>query len=180
MDRFYRGYSKLQDKSLISNKDARLYQPVSLSAFNPSINTAFHIVPALMGVVLTMTMVLTTALAITREFERGTMEMLLSTPLQTLEVMIGKIVPYILVGYVQVVLILILGKILFSITIKGSIIVLLFMCLPFISANLAMGLTFSTLARNQLQAMQSTMFFLLPSILLQGFMFPFQGIPVWA
>lgn len=174
------GQHQLQDRSLISKKDARLYQPVSLSAFNPSINTAFHIVPALMGVVLTMTMVLITALAITREFERGTMEMLLSTPLQALEVMIGKIVPYILVGYVQVVLILILGKILFSITIKGSIILLLFMCLPFISANLAMGLTFSTLARNQLQAMQSTMFFLLPSILLSGFMFPFQGMPVWA
>lgn len=174
------GLHQLQDRSLSLKKDGRLYKPVSLSAFNPSINTAFHIVPALMGVVLTMTMVLITALAITREFERGTMEMLLSTPLQALEVMIGKIVPYILVGYVQVVLILILGYLLFSITIKGSIILLLLMCLPFISANLAMGLTFSTLARNQLQAMQSTMFFLLPSILLSGFMFPFQGMPVWA
>jgi ABC-2 type transport system permease protein len=174
------GLHQLQDRSLSLKKDGRLYKPVSLSAFNPSINTAFHIVPALMGVVLTMTMVLITALAITREFERGTMEMLLSTPLQALEVMIGKIVPYILVGYVQVVLILILGYLLFSISIKGSIILLLLMCLPFISANLAMGLTFSTLARNQLQAMQSTMFFLLPSILLSGFMFPFQGMPIWA
>jgi ABC-2 type transport system permease protein len=133
-----------------------------------------------MGVVLTMTMVIITALAITREFETGTMEMLLSTPLQPLEVMIGKIVPYILVGYVQVSLILLLGKLLFAIKIKGSLILLLLMCFPFISANLAMGLTFSTLASNQLQAMQSAMFFFLPSILLSGFMFPFQGMPVWA
>ena len=176
----YVGQHQLQDRSIFIKKDERLFHPLSLSAFNPSINTAFHIVPALMGVVLTMTMVLITALAITREFERGTMEMLLSTPLQPLEVMIGKIVPYIMVGYVQVILILSLGKLLFAITIKGSLMLLLLMCLPFISANLAMGLTFSTLARNQLQAMQSTMFFLLPSILLSGFMFPFQGMPAWA
>lgn len=160
--------------------EARVYQPVVLSAFNPSINTAFHIVPALMGVVLTMTMVIITALAITREYEHGTMEMLLSTPLQPLELMIGKIVPYILVGYVQVCLILILGKLLFSIHVQGSLMLLLLVCLPFISANLAMGLTFSTLANNQLQAMQSAMFFFLPSILLSGFMFPFQGMPLWA
>jgi ABC-2 type transport system permease protein len=176
----YVGQHQLQDRSIFIKKDERLFHPLSLSAFNPSINTAFHIVPALMGVVLTMTMVLITALAISREFERGTMEMLLSTPLQPLEVMIGKIVPYIMVGYVQVILILSLGKLLFAITIKGSLMLLLLMCLPFISANLAMGLTFSTLARNQLQAMQSTMFFLLPSILLSGFMFPFQGMPAWA
>lgn len=163
-----------------SKTDPRIYQPMVLSAFNPSINTAFHIVPALMGVVLTMTMVIITALAITREFEHGTMEMLLSTPLQPLELMIGKIVPYILVGYVQVGLILILGKLLFSIHIQGSLLLLLIVCLPFISANLAMGLTFSTLAKNQLQAMQSATFFFLPSILLSGFMFPFQGMPLWA
>jgi ABC-2 type transport system permease protein len=163
-----------------TNTDTRLYHPVSLSAFNPSICTAFHIVPALMGVVLTMTMVIITALAITREFETGTMEMLLSTPLQALEVMLGKILPYVLVGYVQVSLILLLGKILFAIKIKGSLLLLLAVCFPFISANLAMGLTFSTLASNQLQAMQSAMFFFLPSILLSGFMFPFQGMPMWA
>lgn len=163
-----------------ANNDVRLYRPVSLAAFNPSICTAFHIVPALMGVVLTMTMVIITALAITREFETGSMEMLLSTPLQALEVMGGKIVPYILVGYVQVALILLLGKVLFAIQIKGSLLLLLAVCFPFISANLAMGLTFSTLASNQLQAMQSAMFFFLPSILLSGFMFPFQGMPMWA
>ena len=145
-----------------SDHDSRVYKAVSLMAFNPTINTAFHIVPALMGVVLTMTMVLITALAITREFEHGTMEMLLSTPIQALEVMFGKIVPYVLIGYIQVCLILIFGIFLFNIKIVGSVILLL-MCLPFIAANLAMGLTFSTLAKNQLQAMQGTMFFLLPS-----------------
>lgn len=163
-----------------SDNDPRVYKAVSLMAFNPTINTAFHIVPALMGVVLTMTMVLITALAITREFEHGTMEMLLSTPIQALEVMFGKIVPYVLIGYIQVCLILIFGVFLFNIKIVGSVILLLLMCLPFIAANLAMGLTFSTLAKNQLQAMQGTMFFLLPSILLSGFMFPFQGMPMWA
>jgi ABC-2 type transport system permease protein len=162
------------------NNDPRVYKPISLLAFNPSINTAYHIVPALMGVVLTMTMVLITGMAITREFEHGTMEMLLATPLQALEVMLGKIVPYILVGYIQVGLILFFGKILFHFQIQGSLLLLLFSCLPFIAANLAMGITFSTLAKNQLQAMQSTMFFLLPSILLSGFMFPFEGMPTWA
>jgi ABC-2 type transport system permease protein len=162
------------------NLDPRLYKQVSLLAFNPSINTAYHIVPALMGVVLTMTMVLITGMAITREFEHGTMEMLLATPLQAFEVMLGKIVPYILVGYIQVGLILFFGKILFHFQIQGSFILLLITCLPFIAANLAMGITFSTIAKNQLQAMQSTMFFLLPSILLSGFMFPFEGMPTWA
>lgn len=163
-----------------TNSDPRIYKPISLLAFNPSINTAYHIVPALMGVVLTMTMVLITGMAITREFEHGTMEMLLATPLQALEVIVGKIVPYILVGYIQVSLILFFGKILFHFKIQGSLILLFMSCLPFIAANLAVGITFSTLAKNQLQAMQSTMFFLLPSILLSGFMFPFEGMPAWA
>ena len=162
------------------SNDPRVYQAVTISAYNPAVNTAYHIVPGLMGVVLTMTMVVITALAITREFERGTMEMLLSTPIQPLEMMMGKILPYVLVGYVQVCLILVMGMTLFSIQVHGSIILLLFMCFPFILANLAMGLTFSTLASNQLQAMQSAMFFFLPSILLSGFMFPFQGMPIWA
>ncbi|HBB53689.1 MAG TPA: mannose-1-phosphate guanyltransferase [Legionellales bacterium] len=158
----------------------RVYKTVVLSAFNPEVNTAFHIVPGLMGVVLTMTMVVVTALAITREFERGTMELLLSTPLQPLEVMIGKILPYACVGYIQVSFILLLGRLLFHLPMHGSFILLFLMCFPFICANLAMGLTFSTLATNQLQAMQSAMFFFLPSILLSGFMFPFQGMPTWA
>jgi len=160
--------------------DSRIYRAVSLAAFNPEIKTAFHIVPGLMGVVLTMTMVIITALAITKEFERGTMEMLLATPLRPLEVMIGKIIPYALVGYIQILLILFLGRMFFNLPMHGSIWLLLLACLPFICSNLAMGLTFSTLATNQLQAMQGAMFFFLPSILLSGFMFPFQGMPHWA
>lgn len=156
------------------------YQPIIHSVYNPLAITAYNIVPGLLGVVLTMTMVIITALAITREHERGTMENLLSTPLRPLEVMIGKIIPYIIVGYMQVLLILLMAKFLFNVPMQGSIILLLILCLPFIAANLAMGLTFSTLASNQLQAVQSAMFFFLPSILLSGFMFPFRGMPEWA
>ncbi|GGI90419.1 ABC transporter permease [Legionella impletisoli] len=156
------------------------YQPMVHEVYNPLAITAFNIVPGLLGVVLTMTMVVITALAITREYERGTMENLLATPLKPLEVMIGKILPYIIVGYIQVILILLMAKVLFNVPMEGSIFLLLFMCLPFIAANLSMGLTFSTLASNQLQAVQSAMFFFLPSILLSGFMFPFRGMPIWA
>ena len=127
-----------------------------------------------------MTMVVVTALVITRETERGTMETLLSTPLKPLEVMAGKILPYVIVGFIQVLLILIMAKVLFSVPIQGSILLLLVFTLPFIAANLSVGLTFSTLASNQLQAVQSAMFFFLPSILLSGFMFPFRGMPEWA
>ena len=156
------------------------YQPLIHAIYNPLAITAYNIVPGLLGVVLTMTMVVITALAITREFERGTMENLLAMPLKPIEVMVGKIVPYIIVGYVQISLILIMAKFLFGVPMLGSIVLLLILCLPFIAANLAMGLTFSTLASNQLQAMQSAMFFFLPSILLSGFMFPFRGMPEWA
>ncbi|MDF1646463.1 MAG: ABC transporter permease [Legionellaceae bacterium] len=148
--------------------------------YNPLSITSYNIVPGLLGVVLTMTLVIVTALAITREYERGTMENLLATPLKPLEVMVGKIVPYILVGYVQVLLILGFAKYLFDVPMMGSVLLLLVLCLPFIAANLAMGLTFSTLANNQLQAVQSAMFFFLPSLLLSGFMFPFRGMPEWA
>lgn len=156
------------------------YQPMIHAIYNPLAITAYNIVPGLLGVVLTMTLVIITALAITREYERGTMENLLATPLKPLEVMVGKIVPYIIVGYVQITLILCMAKLLFGVPMQGSILLLLVLCLPFIAANLAMGLTFSTLASNQLQAMQSAMFFFLPSILLSGFMFPFRGMPEWA
>lgn len=148
--------------------------------YNPDIITQYNIVPGLMGVVLTMTMVVITALAITRERERGTMENLLSTPVRPTEVMIGKIVPYIVVGYIQVFLILLAARFLFAVPIVGSVPLLLVVMLLFIFANLAVGITFSTLARNQLQAMQMAFFFFLPSILLSGFMFPFRGMPVWA
>ncbi len=156
------------------------YQPLVHARYNPLAITAFNIVPGLLGVVLTMTLVIITALAITREYERGTMENLLATPLKPLEVMVGKIVPYIIVGYVQILLILFVARFVFGVPMEGSIILLLILCLPYIAANLAMGLTFSTLASNQLQAVQSAMFFFLPSILLSGFMFPFRGMPEWA
>jgi ABC-2 type transport system permease protein len=148
--------------------------------YNPEAITQYNIVPGLMGVVLTMTMVVITGLAITREFERGTMENLLSMPVRPTEVMLGKIIPYILVGYVQVSLILALARLLFHVPMVGSVAMLFIVALLFICANLAMGITFSTLGKNQLQAVQMAFFFFLPSILLSGFMFPFRGMPRWA
>ena len=148
--------------------------------YNPLRVTQFNIVPGLLGVVLTMTMIMITALSMTREFERGTMENLLAMPTRPLEVMLGKILPYIIVGFTQVSIILFSSKMIFALPIAGSLFLLLLLCLPFIGANLVVGLTFSTLAKNQLQAMQLTMFFFLPSILLSGFMFPFKGMPDWA
>jgi ABC-2 type transport system permease protein len=150
------------------------------AAYNPEGISQYNIVPGLMGVVLTMTMVLITALAITRESERGTMENLLATPVRPLEVTLGKIIPYILVGYIQAILILVAARFLFQVPMFGSIPLLLSIMFVFIVANLAIGITFSTIARNQLQAMQMGFFFFLPSILLSGFMFPFRGMPVWA
>src|SRR4029453_16116092 len=140
----------------------------------------YNIVPGLMGVVLTMTLVMMTSIAMTRERERGTMENLLATPVRPLEVMLGKIVPYILVGYVQVIVILTAAKFLFDVPMVGSLALLSAVLILFIAANLAIGFTFSTLARTQMQAMQMTMFFFLPSMLLSGFMFPFRGMPGWA
>jgi len=148
--------------------------------YNPENITQYNIVPGLMGVMLTMTMIIITALAITRERERGTMENLLSTPAHPGEVIIGKIVPYITVGYVQVFLILLASKFLFDVPIIGSVPLLLALTFLFIVANLAVGITFSTIAKNQLQAVQMAFFFFLPSLLLSGYMFPFRGMPDWA
>ncbi len=148
--------------------------------YNPEAITQYTIVPGLLGVVLTMTMVMITALAITRERESGTMENLLSMPTRPLEVMIGKIVPYILIGYIQMGLILVASRFLFHIPMIGSIPLLLAVTFVFIAASLAVGVTFSTIAQNQRQALQMTLFFFLPSLLLSGFMFPFRGMPVWA
>lgn len=148
--------------------------------YNPEGISQYNIVPGLMGVVLTMTMVMITGLAITRERERGTMENLLSMPTRPLEVLLGKILPYIFVGYIQVGLILVAAQFLFHVPMAGSIPLLLLSTSVFIAANLAMGITFSTLAKNQLQAVQMTFFFFLPSLLLSGFMFPFRGMPGWA
>jgi ABC-2 type transport system permease protein len=157
--------------------------PVNLrvhARYNPEAVSQYNIVPGLMGVVLTMTMVMITGLAMTRERERGTMENLLSMPTRPLEVLLGKIVPYILVGYIQAELILTAARIIFHVPMIGSIPLLLVCTSVFIAANLAMGITFSTLAKNQLQAVQMTFFFFLPSLLLSGFMFPFRGMPEWA
>jgi ABC-2 type transport system permease protein len=148
--------------------------------YNPEGITQYNIVPGLMGVVLTMTMVMMTALAMTRERERGTMENLLATPVRPLEVMIGKIVPYILIGYVQVAVILLAAVFVFHVPVVGSLALLSAVLVLFIATNLAVGFTFSTLAKSQMQAMQMTMFFFLPSMLLSGFMFPFRGMPDWA
>ncbi|MDQ1919966.1 ABC transporter permease [Massilia pseudoviolaceinigra] len=156
------------------------YEIRSQRRYNPEGLTRYNIVPGLMGVILTMTMVMMTALAMTRERERGTMENLLATPVSPLEVMIGKIVPYILIGYIQVGVILLASWLVFDVPMVGSLLLLSSALVLFIAANLAIGFTFSTIARNQMQAMQLTFFFFLPSMLLTGFMFPFRGMPGWA
>ena len=148
--------------------------------YNPEGITAHNIVPGLLGVILTMTMVLMTGLAMTRERERGTFENLLATPATPIEVMTGKIVPYILIGLVQVTLVLVAARWLFGVPMLGNLALLYAVVLLFICANLTLGITFSSIAKNQLQAMQMTFFFFLPSMLLSGFMFPFRGMPEWA
>jgi ABC-2 type transport system permease protein len=148
--------------------------------YNPEGLSRYNIVPGLVGTILTMTMVMLTGLAMTRERERGTMENLLATPVRPFEVMVGKIAPYIVIGYIQLGVILTAAALLFEVPMQGSLVLLLAMIGVFMLANLAVGFTFSTLAKNQLQAMQMTFFFFLPSILLSGFMFPFRGMPQWA
>jgi ABC-2 type transport system permease protein len=148
--------------------------------YNPDGLVRYNIVPGLIGVILTMTMVMMTSLAMTRELERGTMENLLATPARPIEVMIGKILPYILIGYIQVAVIMVAARVLFEVPMVGSLALLSVALIAFMAANLAVGFTFSTLAKNQLQAMQLTFFFFLPSMLLSGFMFPFRGMPAWA
>ncbi|MBK8745387.1 MAG: ABC transporter permease [Propionivibrio sp.] len=148
--------------------------------YNPEGITAYNVVPGLLGVILTMTMVLMTGLAMTRERERGTFENLLATPATPVEVMTGKIVPYILIGLIQVTLVLLAARWVFNVPMYGNLLLLYGVVLLFICANLTLGITFSSIARNQLQAMQMTFFFFLPSMLLSGFMFPFRGMPEWA
>lgn len=157
--------------------------PVTLrvhAEYNPEAVTQYNIVPGLMGVILTLTLTMITSLAITRERERGTMENLLSTPVRPLEVMVGKIIPYILVGYIQMTLIVLAAKFLFGVPLRGSVLAVFVLSLVFIAANLSVGVTLSTIAKNQLQAVQMSVFFFLPSLLLSGFMFPFRGMPGWA
>jgi len=148
--------------------------------YNPEQRTAVNIVPGLIGIILTMTMIMFTSAAIVREREQGNMEMLITTPIRSIEIMLGKIIPYIFIGLVQVVIILGLGYLLFDVPINGGFWSLFAITLLFIAASLTLGLVISTIAKNQLQSMQMTVFVLLPSILLSGFMFPYEGMPIAA
>ena len=148
--------------------------------YNPAAVTSLNIVPGLLGTILTMTMLIFTALSVTRELERGTMESLLAMPIEPLEIMLGKIAPYIVIGFIQAALIVGFGVYLFQVPIIGSVWLLAGLSTLFIAANLSIGYTFSTVAQNQLQAIQMSFMFFLPNILLSGFMFPFAGMPGWA
>ena len=148
--------------------------------YNPESITRYNVVPGLLGIILTMTMVMMTALAVTRERERGTMENLLAMPVRPIEVMVGKIAPYIVIGGIQVLVVLTAANILFGVPFVGSFTLFGIATLLFITVNLALGFTFSTISQNQLQAVQMSFFFLMPSILLSGFAFPFRGMPGWA
>jgi ABC-2 type transport system permease protein len=148
--------------------------------YNPAGVTQLNIVPGLVGTILTMTMLIFTALSVTREVERGTMESLLSMPISPVEIMLGKIIPYVFVGFVQASLIIGIGVTLFGVPVVGNLLLLAALSTLFITANLSIGYTFSTVAQNQLQAMQMSMMFFLPNILLSGFLFPFAGMPTWA
>lgn len=148
--------------------------------YNPEGITAYNVVPGLMGIILVMTLVMMTAMAMTRERERGTLENLLATPVKPIEVMVGKILPYVAIGYMQVVMIYSASRILFKVPMFGSLTLLTFAVLIFIVATLVVGFLFSTIARTQLQAMQMAIFFFLPNMMISGFMFPFRGMPSWA
>jgi ABC-2 type transport system permease protein len=156
------------------------FEVVVQNRYNPEAVTAFNIVPGLLGVILSLTLVMMTALSVTRETERGTMETLLATPLEPIEVMAGKLAPYVLVGLVQTTVILIASKLLFGVPMQGGWIGLFLGVSLFIVGSLALGFLISTVARSQLQAMQMSVFYILPSILLSGFAFPFAGMPIWA
>lgn len=156
------------------------FEIVQHRRYNPAGKTTLNIVPGLLGTILTMTMLIFTALSVTREVERGTMESLLAMPLNPLDIMLGKIAPYTLVGFMQAAIILVAGLTLFSVPMVGNMLMLAILTTLFITTNLAIGYTFSTLARTQLQAMQMTVMWFLPNILLSGFMFPFAGMPQWA
>jgi ABC-2 type transport system permease protein len=148
--------------------------------YNPAGSSQLNIVPGLLGTILTLTMLIFTALSVTRETERGTMESLLAMPIRPFEIMLGKIAPYVLVGFLQATLIVGAGILLFGVPVVGSMTLLAALTTLFIATNLAFGYTFSTLAQNQLQAVQMAMMFFLPNLLLSGFMFPFSGMPQWA
>jgi ABC-2 type transport system permease protein len=172
--------SALQHDRAVADSAPPPFEIRSHSRYNPAASTQLNIVPGLVGTILTMTMLIFTALSVTREIERGTMESLLSMPITPIEIMLGKIIPYIIVGFVQASLIVGAGIGLFGVPVLGSLFLLASLSTLFITANLSIGYTFSTIAQNQLQAMKMSMMFFLPNILLSGFMFPFAGMPVWA
>jgi ABC-2 type transport system permease protein len=170
----------LRNDHAIPDAGAPPFEVRAHARYNPAASTSLNVVPGLVGTILTMTMLIFTALSVTREIERGTMESLLAMPITPLEIMIGKIVPYVIVGFVQATLIISAGVLLFGVPVVGSLTLLAILSTLFITTNLSIGYTFSTVAQNQLQAMQMSMMFFLPNILLSGFMFPFAGMPNWA
>jgi ABC-2 type transport system permease protein len=172
--------SELSVGRLASSGGRLAIAPITLEPttwYNPDLRTAVYIVPGLIGVILTMTMVMLTAMAIVRERERGTLEQLIVSPVRNVELVVGKILPYVIIGYVQITLILLAGRVVFAVPFLGSPALLYALSFMFIAANLALGLFFSTVAKTQQQAMQMSFFFLLPNILLSGFMFPFEAMP---
>jgi ABC-2 type transport system permease protein len=170
----------LQNEHAIPDSSAPPFEVRTHARYNPAGASQLNIVPGLLGTILTMTMLIYTALSVTRETERGTMESLLAMPITPLEIMLGKITPYVFVGFVQAALILGVGAVLFGVPIVGNLFLLAALTTLFIATNLSFGYTFSTLATNQLQAIQMSMMFFLPNMLLSGFFFPFAGMPLWA
>ena len=163
-----------------AQRTAAPFEVIVHRRYNPESITAYNIVPGLLGIILSMTLVMMTSLGVTREREHGTLESLLATPVQPIEVMVGKLAPYVVVGVIQTVVILVLARLLFGVPMQGGWIGLGLGVLLFIVGSLALGFLISTVAKTQLQAMQLSFFYMLPSILLSGFMFPFRGMPVWA
>ena len=170
----------LQNDRALPDGSQPLFEIRQHNRYNPASVTQLNIVPGLLGTILTLTMLIFTALSVTRETERGTMESLLAMPITPLEIMLGKIIPYVLVGFLQAALILGAGVGLFGVPVIGSVTLLAVLTTLFIATNLSYGYTFSTLAQNQLQAVQMAMMFFLPNMLLSGFLFPFAGMPAWA
>jgi ABC-2 type transport system permease protein len=170
----------LQNDRGLPDSGTPLFEIRQHARYNPAGTTQFNIVPGLLGTILTLTLLIFTALSVTRETERGTMESLLAMPITPLEIMLGKILPYVLVGFMQATLILVAGVGLFGVPVVGDLGLLATLTTLFIATNLSFGYTFSTLAQNQLQAVQMAMMFFLPNMLLSGFLFPFAGMPQWA
>lgn len=166
--------------ALSARQATAAFEVVVHRRYNPEAVTAYNIVPGLLGVILSMTLVMMTSLSVTREAERGTMESLLATPVEPIEVMVGKLAPYVLVGLIQTVIILVIAKVLFDVPMLGGWAGMSMGVALFIVGSLALGFLISTVAQSQLQAMQMSVFYILPSILLSGFMFPFRGMPAWA